>query len=85
MMELLAQHGADLHQRRRDGRTALTVAELHGNQPVADWLRAHGAKDELSQLERFVAACARGDRASADAMLRSNPELRGQLQPNTIS
>lgn len=80
MMELLAQHGADLHQRRRDGRTALTVAELHGNSAVADWLRAHGAKDELSQLERFVAACARGDRASADAMLRSNPELRGQLR-----
>jgi ankyrin repeat protein len=80
MMELLAQHGADLSQRRRDGRTALTVAELHGNQSVADWLRAHGAKDELSALERFVAACTRGDRAHADAMLRNNPELRGQLQ-----
>jgi hypothetical protein len=80
MMELLVRHGADLHQRRRDGRTALTVAELHGNQAVADWLRAHGAKDELSLLDRFVAACACGDRAGADAMLRSNPELRDQLR-----
>ncbi|HET9446950.1 MAG TPA: hypothetical protein VFO35_11855, partial [Steroidobacteraceae bacterium] len=35
LMELLARHGADLHQRRRDGRTALTVAELQGNAPVA--------------------------------------------------
>ena len=80
MMELLAQHGVDLHQRRSDGRTALTVAELHGNEAVAAWLRARGAKDELSPLERFAAACARGDRARADAMLRSNPELRGQLR-----
>lgn len=80
MMELLAQHGADLHQRRTDGRTALTVAELHGNEAVAAWLRAKGVKDELSALERFVAACARGDRTSADAMLNKNPELRGQLR-----
>jgi hypothetical protein len=80
MMELLAHHGADLHQRRTDGRSALTLAELHGNEAVAAWLRARGAKDELSALERFVAVCARGDRASADAMLRSNPELRGQLR-----
>ena len=31
LMELLVRHGADLHQRRRDGRTAHTLAELHGN------------------------------------------------------
>lgn len=80
MMELLAMHGADLHQRRRDGRTALTVAELHGNEAIAAWLRARGAKDELSPLERFAATCARGDRARAEAMLRSNPELRGELR-----
>jgi ankyrin repeat protein len=80
MIEFLARHGADLHQRRSDGRTALTLAELHGNEAVAAWLRAHGAKDELSPLDRFVAACARGDRARADAMLRSNPELRVQLR-----
>ena len=79
MLELLAQHGADLHQRRSDGRTALTLAELHGNEAVAGWLRAHGAKDELSALERFVAACSRGDRTRADAMLASNPQLRSQL------
>lgn len=80
MMELLAQHGADLHRRRADGRTALTVAELHGNEAVAAWLRAKGVKDELSALERFVATCARGDRSSADAMLAKNPELRSQLR-----
>src|SRR4030095_5220236 len=80
MMELLAQHGADLHLRRRDGRTALTLAELHGNEAVAAWLRAHGAKDEISLLDRFAAACSRAARAGADAMLRTTPQLRSQLR-----
>jgi len=80
MMELLVQHGADIHLRRTDGRTALTLAELHGNDAVAAWLRAHGAKDELSPLERFVAACSRGDRTGADTMLAANPQLRHELR-----
>jgi ankyrin repeat protein len=80
MVELLVSHGADIHQRRADGRTALTLAELHGNRGIAEWLRAHGANDELSSLERFVAACAQGDRARAEALLQSEPQLRSQLR-----
>ena len=80
MMELLAHHGADIHQRRADGRTAHTVAAVHGNQDVAAWLLAHGAKEELSLLERFVSACARGDRARAAEMLQERPNLRGELR-----
>ena len=79
MIELLVQYGADIHQRRRDGRTAHTVAALHGNQEIAAWLLAHGAKDELSPLEHFVSACARGDRARAGEMLRAHPHLPGEL------
>jgi ankyrin repeat protein len=79
MVELLVHHGADIHQRRADGRTAHTLAALHGNQAVADWLLFHGAKDELSPLERFVSACTRGDRATADSMLQANPRLRDDL------
>jgi ankyrin repeat protein len=66
MMELLVNHGADIHARRTDGRTAHTLAELHGNSDTAAWLVFHGAKDELSSLERFIAACARADRARGD-------------------
>ncbi len=80
MVELLAQYGADLHQRRADGRTAHTLAELHGNQAVAAWLLAQGAIDELSSFERFISACAHGDRARADAMLQAHPELRKDLR-----
>ncbi|HZF30000.1 MAG TPA: ankyrin repeat domain-containing protein [Gammaproteobacteria bacterium] len=81
MTQLLVRHGADIHRRRVDGRTPRTVAQLHGNRAVAAWLEAQGAKDELSALDRFVAACASGDRAGAEAMLAAQPELRGDLRP----
>jgi serine/threonine-protein phosphatase 6 regulatory ankyrin repeat subunit A/serine/threonine-protein phosphatase 6 regulatory ankyrin repeat subunit B len=80
MVELLVRHGADIQQRSRDGRTAHTLAALHGNREIAEWLRAHGAKDELSPLENFVSACTRGDQAHANEMLRANPGLRGELR-----
>ena len=78
-VELLVRYGADTHRRRADGRTAYTVAELHGNREIAEWLLAHGAKDERSPLERFVSACAAGDRTAAASMLRARPALRGEL------
>jgi ankyrin repeat protein len=80
MIELLVQHGADIHRRRADGCTAHTLAELHGNREIGAWLLAHGAQDELSPLERFAAACARGDRSRASAMLEADPMLRGALR-----
>jgi ankyrin repeat protein len=80
MIELLVHHGADIHRRRTDGRTAHTVAELHGNPDIAAWLLFHGAKDELSPLDRFVSACACGDRAVADSLLQAEPHLRGELR-----
>jgi serine/threonine-protein phosphatase 6 regulatory ankyrin repeat subunit A len=80
MVELLVRHGADIHQRRADGRTAHTLAELHGNPEVAAWLLSHGARDERSTLETFVSACARDDRATADKMLAAQTDLRGELR-----
>jgi ankyrin repeat protein len=80
MVELLVKHGADIQQRRADGRTARTLAELHGNREIAAWLLAHGAKNELSPLERFIALCARGDRVGAESMLRAAPNLRNELR-----
>ncbi len=80
MIERLVSHGADIHRRRGDGRTAHTLAALHGNWEIAAWLLARGAKDELSSLERFVSACTRADRTSAQAMLDANPGLRSELR-----
>jgi ankyrin repeat protein len=80
MVELLVSHGADIHQRRSDGRTAHTIAALYGNQEIAAWLLEHGAVDELSPFEHFVSACARGDRPGAEDMLAKHPGFRSELR-----
>ena len=81
MIERLVPHGADVSRRRADGATPHTLAELHGNADIAAWLLAHGAKDELSEIDRFIAACARADRAGAETMLAARPALRTELRP----
>ena len=81
MADTLVAHGADVSRRRADGMTPHKIAELYGNADIAAWLLAHGAVDELSPLDRFVAACARADRSTADGLLRAHPELRSQLRP----
>ena len=81
MVEHLVRYGADVSQRRADGATPHTLAELHGNVAIAAWLLAHGAKDELSAIDRFIAACARADRAAAEAILEARPSLRTELRP----
>ncbi|HEV7992168.1 MAG TPA: ankyrin repeat domain-containing protein [Gemmatimonadaceae bacterium] len=77
--ELLAQRGASLLRRRADGRTPYAVAELNANRAVADWLRAHGAADELEPVDQLVAACGRGDRVEAEGMLSAHPTLRDEI------
>src|SRR5499425_1135225 len=79
-VELLITHGADVHLRRPDGRTAHTLAALHGNDAVAECLLRHGAKDELSPLDRFVAACTSGNKARAQSLLKEHQNLRGDLR-----
>jgi ankyrin repeat protein len=79
MVERLVAHGAGVSRRRKDGYTPHALAELSGNHDIATWLLAQGADDELSALERFAAACARGDGAAADAILATHPSLRGEL------
>ncbi len=81
LAEQLVSRGADVTRRRADGRTPYAVAELNGNRAVADWLLAHGASAEMTEIDRFVAACSRGDRAAADAMLAIRPGLRAEISP----
>lgn len=80
MVEVLVQHGADVERRRGDGCTPYTLAELHGNEAIAARLAALGARNELSPIERFVAACARADRTTANGMLAAHPNLRSELR-----
>jgi len=79
LAEAMVAHGAQIGRTRADGRTPYAVAELNGNRAVADWLLEHGASPELSDVDRLVAACSRGDRAAADALLAQHPDLRRDL------
>ena len=79
--EMLVRRGAAIERKRSDGRTPYAVAELAGNDAVARYLAEHGASTDLSEVDRLVAACSRGDRASAEAMLAANPQLASQLAP----
>jgi len=75
----MVEKGADIERKRADGRTPYAVAELNGNRAVADWLLAHGATPELSEVDRLVGACSRGDRKAAEALLGTNPDVRDQI------
>jgi ankyrin repeat protein len=79
LAEAMVAHGADIARRRADGRTPYAVAELNGNRAVAEWLLAHGAAPDLSDVDRLVGACSRGDRATVDAQLAANPGLRSEI------
>ena len=79
LAEAMVAHGADIERMRTDGRTPYAVAELNGNRAVADWLLARGASPELAKVDQLVAACSRGDRAAAEALLAKNPGLRNEI------
>jgi ankyrin repeat protein len=75
----MVAHGAEIGRARADGRTPYAVAQLNGNRAVADWLVEQGASPELTEVDRLVAACSRGDRTAAEALLASNPALGNEI------
>lgn len=79
MVESLVSRGAEISRRRADGRTPYAVAAINGNQAVADWLRARGASDALLPVDQLIAACRRGDRTTAEALLAERPALRDEI------
>jgi ankyrin repeat protein len=85
MVEDLVNRGADATRRRTDGRTPYAVAALSGNAEVVEWFTRHGASTELPDVDRFVAACSRGDVATADALARAHPHLRTTIGPEHYS
>lgn len=83
-IRLLLDAGADVRRPRKDGVQACRLAELHGLPEIAALLRKHGASAELSPQDRFVAACARGDRKLAQGLLEDDPELIGKLDETQL-
>lgn len=77
----LLKHGADPTHRRADGRTPYEVAELSGSVEIAALLARNGGAIELRPVDRLVAAAARGDRQTVEAVVASHPETRAEFAP----
>jgi ankyrin repeat protein len=68
VVRLLLTHGADVHARRLDGRSAWLLARRGGHDALAELLEAAGAaREHLAPTDLMMEACGRGD---ADAARR---------------
>src|SRR5690606_6411586 len=55
------------------------LAVRQGRTEVVDLLRSHGARDDATEVDRFLGACVRADRLEAERLLARYPGLLGEL------
>ena len=79
LVELLLAHGADPDRPGPDGRSPYTVAILQGRADVADLLRRHGAVDDSTDTDLFLAALQHADQAGVTEQLAQDPGLPARL------
>lgn len=75
VLELLLLHGADANAVDEHGRSAYRAATTAGRGDVVDLLRAHGARDDTTPLDRLLWACIHADEAAARRELAADPGL----------
>ena len=76
---LLLAHGADPDAPGPDGRSPYAMATIQGRVDPATLLRRHGAADDISGTDRFLAACQHADRTAVQQQLTQDPGLPGRL------
>ena len=77
-VRLLVENGADVIRpsNRPDARSPYGEAIFHGNEAIAEYLAAHGARSiPLDDLDRLAGACIAGDGDRARALLALDPSL----------
>ncbi len=89
VVQALLDAGADPHElvaakedprhASPDGLSPLRLAVRAGNEQTAALLRANGAGDDTTDIDRFLGACARGDEDTAHRLLAMHSRLRDQL------
>lgn len=75
----LLDAGADPLATDDDGVPALRLAVRAGREDTAARLRALGAPDDCTDVDRFIGACLTGNRQAAGRLLASHPDLRDRL------
>jgi ankyrin repeat protein len=80
LLELMLDHHADPNDGGPDGRTRSRRATARGRTDLVELLRRHGAADDATGVDRFLAACVHGDRTEAERQLDSDPGLLARLE-----
>jgi len=75
----LLDAGADPRATGEDGVSALRLAVRAGRDDIVGRLRALGAPDDCTDVDRFIGACFTGDRRAAERLVAEHPDLRGRL------
>ena len=75
----LLEAGADPHAADADGVSALRLAVRAGRDDTAARLRALGAADESTDVDRFIGASLKADRQAAERLLADHPGLHDRL------
>ena len=83
--ELLMDRGADPLIEMPDGKSAVAIAARMGRVDLLELFVRRGVSTELEGIDRFLAACARADGATARAILSHDPELVANLKPEDKS
>jgi ankyrin repeat protein len=80
----LLEAGADPSRTTADGVSPYRLALQFGLSDIAALLRGQTDAPDISDEERFVAACASGDEAGARAMQARRPDLPASLSPKQL-
>ncbi|MGB7311285.1 MAG: hypothetical protein WBC67_19640 [Candidatus Acidiferrales bacterium] len=84
VFRMLLDKGADPAKKGPHAISAYRFAMLYGRPDVAELLGEHAAKEQLSQEDAFVAACARADANAARKLLAQNPNLIRDLSEEQL-
>jgi ankyrin repeat protein len=79
LVAALLDAGADPGALDEDGVSALRHAVRAGRGDAADRLRAAGAPDDVTDVDRFIGACLNGDRPTVEELAAGHPDLRDRL------
>ncbi|MGD0706324.1 MAG: ankyrin repeat domain-containing protein [Trebonia sp.] len=79
VVSALLAAGADTRASDSDGMSALRLAVRAGKEETAQRLRALGAVEDDTDVDRFLGACLNADRPAAEWLLACHPDLPGSL------
>ncbi len=79
VLDGLLRAGGDPAARDDAGTSAVRLGLRAGRPESAKLLVAAGAPDDITDIDRFVGACMRADRSTAEQLLADHPDLRDRL------